>query len=74
MKQLKNGIAALSFGIAVLLVSCNNDQSDGADNSGTDTSLTDTRRNTTDTTNYLTKDTGNQSQDVVNPNTPGGGQ
>ena len=35
-----------------------------------DTNRVDTRRNTTDTTNYLTKDTGNQSQDVIDPEPP----
>lgn len=59
--------------MAALATSCN-DQNTASGINGSndkqDTNLVDTRRNSGDTVNYLTKDSGNASQDVIDPNPP----
>jgi len=71
MKRFKFSIV---IGIAVLgltVTACNDNRNGDSDRMNTtDTNAMDTRRNSTDTTNYITKDSGNQSQDVVDPNPP----
>lgn len=54
-----------------LLLSCNdhNSTTDQTGN-GNDSSSMDTRRNSTDTVNYITKDSGNKSQETIDPNPP----
>jgi uncharacterized lipoprotein YajG len=72
MKRSTYNIPALVLLAASMwLTSCSdrNNTSD-SDQTNNDTSLTDTRRNTTDTVNYLTKDSGNQSQDVIDMDAP----
>jgi len=73
MKRFTSSIAITVLAASVLTSSCN-DRNNTSDtnqlNKSQDSSLTDTRRNTTDTTNYLTKDTGNQSQDVIDMDAP----
>lgn len=63
----------LGYVLTVLLfaTACNNrgnTTDNGADMK--DTNFVDTRRNSTDTINYLTNDSGNKSQDVIDPNPP----
>ena len=55
-----------------LLTACNDNREGDSSrmNNGVDTNAINTQRNTTDTTNYLTKDSGNKSQDQVDPNPP----
>jgi hypothetical protein len=75
MKQNQyNFIAAGMVTIAVTLAACNNNRENSTDRTSNDapkdTSLTDTRRNSSDTVNYLTKDSGNKSQETIDPNPP----
>lgn len=70
MKQFRFGFLA-AVALVLTAASCSDNNTPNATNGdagGTD--KVDTRRNGTDTSNYLTKDTGNQSQDVVDPNPP----
>jgi hypothetical protein len=71
MKRFNYSIAVFLLATGVLATSCN-DRGNSTDNGQNmnDTSLTDSRRNSTDTTNYLTKDSGNQSQNVIDPEPP----
>ena len=75
MKDLKRQLAGIGIVtcLVTLAVSCNDQNTasgiNGSDNAQ-DTNRVDTRRNSGDTTNYLTKDTGNQSQEVIDPNPP----
>lgn len=74
MKQFKFCLTVAGFAAGIFIISsCNNRNTatDGDVSNTKDTMLIDSRRNTTDTVNYLTKDSGNQSKDVVDPNTPG---
>jgi hypothetical protein len=64
------GIAAC---ILVLVSSCNDQNTaNGINGSNTanDTNRVDTRRNTSDTSNYITKDSGNSSEDLIDPDRP----
>jgi hypothetical protein len=75
MNYLKSRLVTVCVFAGVLAAaSCNNNRAgtDDVATEGKDTNLVDTRRNAggVDTTNYLTKDSGNQSQDVVDPNPP----
>ena len=56
----------------MVLTACNNNRDNSTDANGTtkSTDSVDTRRNSTDTTNYITKDTGNKSQDVIDMDPP----
>jgi hypothetical protein len=68
-----NLMAACSAVLVLTAMACNNNRDNSTDRNADmvkDTSLTDTRRNSGDTVNYLTKDSGNQSQEVVDPNPP----
>lgn len=61
------------FAVVGLTITACNDNRNGDSsrmNSGTDTNAMDTRRNSTDTFNYLTKDSGNKSQETIDPNPP----
>jgi hypothetical protein len=72
MKYFKTGMAAVGF-TGMLLASCsdrNNTSDTNPNNETRDTSVTDTRRYSTDTINYLTKDTSKSQQDVIDPNPP----
>jgi hypothetical protein len=71
MKRLQYCIAAFALTTGVLITSCS-DRGNSTDSGQTlnDTNRIDTRRNSSDTTNYLTKDSGNQSQDVIDPEPP----
>src|SRR3954469_25020707 len=73
-KNQYNLMAAGLVAITVTLAACNNNRENStdrtSDDSTKDTSLTDSRRYSPDTVNYLTKDSGNNSQDVIDPNTP----
>jgi hypothetical protein len=74
MKYFKTGVAAAGFTGMLLLASCsdrNNTSDTNPDNEQKgDTSVTDTRRYSTDTVNYLTKDSSKSQQDVIDPNPP----
>lgn len=74
MKQNRFSRIAIVLAVPVLsIAACNNNRENSTDagpGTGNDTSLTDTRRNSTDTTNYITKDSGNKSQDVIDMNPP----
>lgn len=73
MKQFKKSFPAVVLAASVWLASCsdrNNTSDSDASNNSMDTNLTDTRRNTTDTVNYLTKDSGNQSQNTIDMDAP----
>lgn len=72
MKVCKNSIAVCMVALSVLLTACNDNRNGDSSrmNSGTDTNAINTQRNNTDTTNYLTKDSGNKSQDQIDPNPP----
>lgn len=74
MKFWKHFTAALGVTASLLMLgSCNNDQNTGSnDNAGTqqDTNVTDTRRYSTDTINYLTKDTSKAGQEKIDPDPP----
>lgn len=74
MKRFVYSLAVFGF-IATGITACN-DRNNTTDETGDkkDTMLVDTRRNSTDTTNYITKDSGNQSQEVVDPNPPTNGK
>ena len=72
MKRFRN---SLVIGLAVIgatIAACNDNRKgeSGTGNSNTDTNAMDTRRNSTDTVNYITKDSGNNSQNTVDPNPP----
>lgn len=75
MKRLKYSIAAIGFAAGILTIASCNDRNNASDSNGMnnaeDTNLTNTRRNATDTVNYLTNDSASQSQDVIDPNPPG---
>ena len=75
MKHFKSSLAACGVVIILLAASCNNagenGENDGMNNSSDSTTLNESRRNTTDTVNYLTGDSANQSQDAIDPNPPG---
>lgn len=73
MKQNRLGLLALGVALFLGTTACNNSRESGADQnpeSSTDTNLTDTRRGTTDTINYITKDSGNTSQETIDMNPP----
>jgi hypothetical protein len=77
MKHMKQNLATLGIALSVVLISACSDRNNASDSdaaTNTDTNAMDTRRNATDTSNYLTKDSGNQSQDVVDPNPPTNGR
>ena len=68
-----NLIAAGMMALAIGTAACNNNRESSTDrnpDTANDTSLTDTRRNSSDTTNYLTKDSASQSQETIDPNPP----
>jgi hypothetical protein len=68
-----NLMAACSAVLVLTAMACNNNRDNSTDRDGDaakDTNLTDTRRNSGDTVNYLTKDSGNQSQETIDPNPP----
>jgi hypothetical protein len=71
MKHFKTSLAATGLA-GMLLASCsdrNNTSDTNPDNEQkSDTSVVDTRRYSTDTVNYLTKDTSKSQQDVIDPN------
>lgn len=72
MKRFKQSLVA-SLLVTSVFTSCsdrNNTSDSDAANKSMDTSLTDTRRNTTDTVNYLTKDSGNKSQNTIDMDAP----
>ena len=75
MKRLSYLVVVSGFSLFTL-VSCSDQAStnNGAaeTSTGTDTNSVNPQRNSTDTINYLTKDTARQSQDVVDPDPPGG--
>jgi len=59
------------FAVALIATSCSNNNTPSAtDGTANDSDKVDTRRNNPDTSNYLTKDSGSKSQDVVDPNPP----
>jgi hypothetical protein len=73
----KNQFNLMAAGVAALVITltaCNNNRENSTDRNSDeatkDTNLTDTRRNSGDTVNYLTKDSGNQSQETIDPNPP----
>ena len=72
MKQLirfRFVVAALA--LCLTAASCSDNNTSNATTGGAgDTDKVDTRRNSGDTSNYLTKDSGNKSQDVIDPNPP----
>ena len=71
MKWLKQSMLITGFAVALIASSCNNNNTPSATGgTANDSDKVDTRRNNTDTSNYLTKDSGNKSQDVVDPNPP----
>lgn len=68
-------MVAVAFAGMLLLTACNNDNSTtgtGNEEAVKDTNLVDTRRNTGDTSSYLTPDSSKANQDLVDPNVPGG--
>jgi len=71
MKQTHFSCVALAA-FVFTLAACNNNRGATDDNtkSGGDTSYTDTRRNSSDTANYITKDSGNKSQETIDMNAP----
>ena len=72
MKYMKEAIITGIAATVLTLMACNDNRNGDSSrmNSGTDTNAMDTRRNSTDTTNYLTKDSGNKSQETIDPNPP----
>jgi hypothetical protein len=71
MKRFKFSIVIGIAALGISVTACNDNRNGDSDRMNTtDTNAMDTRRNSTDTTNYLTKDSGNNSQDVVDPNPP----
>jgi len=68
MKYIMVCLAVVGFTITA----CNDNRNGDSSrmNSGTDTNAIETRRNSNDTTNYLTKDSGNKSQETIDPNPP----
>jgi hypothetical protein len=71
MTPLKLRLAACLLAMSIWATACN-DRGNTTDSGGdmNDTNRVDSRRGATDTTNYLTKDTGNKSQEVIDPNPP----
>ena len=73
-KDQFNLIAAGVGALVMTLAACNNNRENSTDRNSDeamkDTNLTDTRRNSGDTVNYITNDTGNQSQETIDPNPP----
>lgn len=72
MKRFKYSSVLSAIAIGCMLTACNDNRQGDSNrmNSDTDTNAINTQRNNTDTTNYLTKDSGNKSQDVIDPNPP----
>jgi hypothetical protein len=75
MKTLLKKMTAPAFVGLLLLTACANDNNTtGAGDEGSlkDTNLVDTRRNSGDTSSFLTPDSSKANQDLIDPNTPGG--
>lgn len=74
MKGFTHFRAATGFALLLLLTASCSDRNNTSDVSPSedqqDTTLVDTRRNSTDTVNYLTKDSSKSAQDVIDPNPP----
>jgi hypothetical protein len=73
MKRFKNSIViCMAAALGLVFTACNDNRNGDSNrmNGGTDTNAINTQRNTSDTINYLTKDSGNKSQDQIDPNPP----
>jgi hypothetical protein len=71
MKHFRSSYLMGAFVLILTAASCNDNNTNAAtDKTANDSDKVDTRRNSADTSNYLTRDSGNKSQDVVDPNPP----
>jgi len=67
--RVKQSVAIVCAMVTLVLASCSNNN-DSSNRNTNDTNYSDSRRNAPDTSNYITKDSGNKSQDVVDPDLP----
>ena len=69
MKVYRFSLTAL---VLFVLAACANNRVESTDRTpdAKDTNLVDTRRNTTDTVNYITNDSGNKSQQTIDMDAP----